>query len=54
MPGREGATLVIRHGATFEVIATNRLDDGFDASPAVVGDTIYLRGHRYLYAIGTS
>ena len=27
------------------------LDDGFDASPAIVGNEIYLRGHTYLYAI---
>ena len=50
--GRDGATLVIRHGSTFEVLATNTLDDGFDASPAIVDDEIYLRGNRYLYAIG--
>ena len=49
--GRGGTTLVIRHGPKFDVIATNDLDDRFDASPAVVGDTIYLRGHRNLYAI---
>ena len=49
--GRGGTTLIIRHGPKFEVLATNNLDDRFDASPAVVGDTIYLRGHRNLYAI---
>ena len=51
--GRDGTTLVIRHGPIFEVLATNTLDDGFDASPAVVGNEIYLRGYRSLYAIGT-
>jgi outer membrane protein assembly factor BamB len=50
--GRDGTTVVIRHGATFEVLAENTLDDGFDASPAVVGRELYLRGYRYLYAIG--
>jgi outer membrane protein assembly factor BamB len=50
--GRDGAILVIRHGSTFEVLATNTLDDGFDASPAIVDDEIYLRGTRYLYSIG--
>jgi outer membrane protein assembly factor BamB len=48
---REGHTLVIRHGRQFEVIATNTLDDGFDASLAVVDDEIYLRGHENLYCI---
>jgi outer membrane protein assembly factor BamB len=50
--GREGTTAVIRTGPTFELLATNALDDEIDASPALVGDTIYLRGHRSLYAIG--
>jgi hypothetical protein len=50
-PGREGATLVIRQGPEYEVLAVNHLDDGFDASPALVDDEIYLRGYRYLYAI---
>jgi hypothetical protein len=27
------------------------LDDGFDASPALVGNELYLRGNRYLYCI---
>jgi len=52
IPGREGTTAVIRTGATFELLAANTLDDDIDASPALVGDTIYLRGHRHLYAIG--
>jgi len=49
--GREGTTLVIKHGPSFEVLAKNALDDGFDASPALVDNEIYLRGYRYLYAI---
>ena len=49
--GREGTTLVIKHGPAFEVLAKNLLDDGFDASPALVDNEIYLRGYRYLYSI---
>jgi len=52
IPGRDGTTIVIKHGPSYEVIAKNTLDDGFDASPALAGDTIYLRGYKYLYAIG--
>ena len=48
---REGTTLVLRAGPTLEVLATNMLDDGFDASPAIVDGEIYLRGQRYLYCI---
>jgi len=50
--GRDGTTLVIRNSGTFEVLAKNVLDDGFDASPALVDGEIYLRGYRYLYSIG--
>jgi outer membrane protein assembly factor BamB len=50
-PGREGTTLVIRSGPAFEVLAKNVLDDGFDASPALVDREIYLRGYKYLYSI---
>ena len=49
---RDGTTLVIRQGAEFEVLATNTLDDGFDASLAIVDDGIYLRGYTHLYSIG--
>ena len=50
-PGREGTTLVIEHGGAYEVLAENTLDDGFDASPALVDGEMYLRGYQYLYAI---
>jgi hypothetical protein len=33
------------------VLATNSLDDGFDASPAIAGDELYLRGQKHLYCI---
>jgi hypothetical protein len=48
---REGTTLVIRNSPQFEVLAKNVLDDGFDASPALVDADIYMRGYKYLYAI---
>jgi outer membrane protein assembly factor BamB len=52
LTGRDGTTLVIRNGGTFEVLARNVLNDGFDASMALVDNEIYLRGYRYLYSIG--
>jgi len=48
---RDGNTTVIRHGSTYEVLAKNSLDDGFDASMAVVDDQIYMRGSSSLYCI---
>jgi outer membrane protein assembly factor BamB len=50
-PGRNGTTLVIKHGTAHEVLAKNTLDDGFDASPALVDNEIYLRGYQHLYSI---
>jgi outer membrane protein assembly factor BamB len=49
--GRDGDAAVLRHGDTLEVLAVNRLDDGFDASPVAVGRTLYLRGRSHLYAL---
>ena len=51
LTARDGMTKVIKHGTEFEEIATNQLDDGFDASAAIVGDEIYLRGKKNLYCI---
>lgn len=49
--GKNGVTVVIKAGPTFEVLATNTLDDQFTASPAVFGKELYLRGHKNLYCI---
>ena len=51
IPSREGSIAVVESGEEFRLIAVNELEDGFDASPAVVDDEIYLRGRRYLYRI---
>jgi hypothetical protein len=51
IPGRDGATVVLKHGTMFEQLGVNTLDDGFDASPALVGGEIYLRGFKSLYCI---
>jgi len=49
--GRDGTTVVLKHSDKLEVLATNRLDDGFDASPALAGKDLFLRGRQYLYCI---
>jgi len=49
--GRGGTCKVIRHSDKLEVLATNTLDDGFDASPVIVGDELYLKGKQNLYCI---
>jgi outer membrane protein assembly factor BamB len=49
--GREGMVMVLKDAPRFEVVATNKLDDRIDASPAMLGNDLYLRGHKYLYCI---
>ena len=49
--GRQGNTIVLKVGPKLEILASNSLDDSFDASPAIVGGELYLRGHRSLYCI---
>lgn len=48
---RNGATVVLRRGTDYQLLASNSIDDGVDASPAVADDSIYLRSHHYLYCI---
>jgi outer membrane protein assembly factor BamB len=48
---RDGVTTVLKHGPVYEVLAENTLDDGFDASPALVDGEMFLRGFKFLYAI---
>jgi outer membrane protein assembly factor BamB len=49
--GRRGNTVVIEQSDDFRPLATNTLDDRFDASPAVVDDQLFLRGNKYLYCL---
>lgn len=49
--GREGSTVVLKDGPGMEVLATNQLEDRFDASAALVGRQLFLRGHQNLYCL---
>lgn len=51
LTGRNGAVQVIKDSDTFESLAVNKLDEQFDASPAICGKELFLRGHEYLYCI---
>jgi outer membrane protein assembly factor BamB len=48
---REGVTAVVEAAAPLKVLAVNTLEDGIDASPAIVDNELYLRSHKYLYRI---
>jgi outer membrane protein assembly factor BamB len=51
LAGREGTTLVFRAGDTLEVVAKNTLDTHIDASPAIVGGQVFLRGAGHVYCV---
>ena len=48
---QQGKTTVLKPGRTHQVLATNRLDAGFMASPAVSGKALFLRTRTHLYRI---
>ena len=50
--GREGTCLVLKQGPKLEILATNKLDDKTDASLALVGKDLFVRGRQNLYCIG--
>jgi outer membrane protein assembly factor BamB len=50
--GRDGTTVVLKHGDEVEVLATNTVGEDVDASPAIVGDVMYIRGAEHLFCIG--
>ena len=52
--GRDGVTLVLEKGPEFKVLATNNLAEPVDATPALVGNQIFLRSEKSLYCIGES
>ena len=47
----KGTCSVIIEGTALDVIAQNKLDDKFHASPAIVGNELFLRGSKNLYCI---
>lgn len=48
---RNGSTQVIKHGSQYQVLAVNKLEDSFSASPVAVDNELYLRGEKNLYCI---
>ena len=49
--GQQGTAVVLKHGPAVEILATNTLDDRFDASPALAEGEMYLRGYKRLYCV---
>ncbi len=50
---REGRATVFKASRKYEVLATNVLDAGFMASPAICGKALFLRTKEHLYRVET-
>lgn len=48
---QQGVATVLKPGRTCNVLATNTLDNGFMASPAVGGKSFFLRAKSHLYRV---
>ena len=49
--GRSGTTVVIKDGKDLEIVATNSVGEGVDATPAPVDNELFIRGERHLFCI---
>jgi outer membrane protein assembly factor BamB len=48
---RSGTIVVIKDSETMEVVATNSMGEGVDASPAPVDNQLFIRGEKHLFCI---
>jgi outer membrane protein assembly factor BamB len=51
LTGRSGKTVVIKDSNQLEVVATNSLGEGTDATPSPVDNELFIRGERHLFCI---
>lgn len=49
--GRDGTTLVIEQSRELKVLSVNKLGEDIDASPALAGDQLFLRGQKHLFCL---
>ena len=47
----DGEAVVIRADRKFELVATNRLENGCQASPAASGNELFVRTTKHLYCV---
>jgi outer membrane protein assembly factor BamB len=52
LSSEDGDIFVIRAGRTFEILGRHAMGEPLMATPALGGDTMYVRGERHLFAIG--
>ncbi len=51
LSGRSGTIAVIEDSSEFKVLATNSMGETVDATPAPVGDQLFIRGQQHLFCI---
>lgn len=51
LTGRSGTITVIKDAPSLEIVATNSLSEGVDATPAPVGKELFIRGERHLFCL---
>lgn len=51
LTGRSGTTVVIKDAEELEVVATNSVGEGVDATPALADGELFIRGERHLFCI---
>ena len=51
---RSGRCVVIERGKELKVLATNEIGEPVDASPAIVGDQLLLRGTKHVFCVAES
>ena len=49
--GRSGAIVVLKDGKEFEIVASNSVGEGVDATPAAVDQQLFIRGASHLFCI---
>ena len=49
--GRDGNIAVIEDGSEYKLLVTNTLDEGINATPAIVENEMFLRTDNHLYCI---
>lgn len=51
LTGRSGTTVVLKDANELEVVATNSVGETVDATPAPVGNQLFIRGEKHLFCI---
>ena len=54
LTGRSGTTVVLKDGDEFDVAATNSVGEPVDATPAIAGKELFIRGRSHLFAIAAT